>query len=480
MGCAGCHPEGRDDGHVWHESRSRAGRAATESSFLASQSWRRNDPGRQARVPAADADARRAGERARALRLARAEPRPCWTASRKASVSTAGGTRIYPKRRWRARARIALVPFLRQGPGAAAAPERELTAEEKKGKAIFTSEQAQCSRCHAPETELHRPRRVPVLPSSPPLPGFEDEEDREFKTPSLLFVGGTPPYFHDGRAPRSRRSSPKTAIAWGKPATSPPLTRRARGLPGDAMRRAPRRLARSPRRRGARGAYQPLRAVEAAPPAPRSASAGFPGCQRRRGVRQARSPDLGVRVAHRRRRPRPRRRTGAGRRSSRPSSTTVAPGLRMVAHPPRASPASSGPWAHGCGSPARRPRGPRRHALRDRVGPLGRRDEGEGDVHPRREPRALPDGNRPLLPAAHPPDGRLRHGHVPGRARERAPPPHRPMAGTTATRPRPCSPSPGSSSTCPGPSARSTRPSPTAEPEASGTRPWERGCRRWG
>ena len=40
-----------------------------------------------------------------------------------------------------------------------------------------------------------------VLRATPTLPGFVEEEDRNFKTPSLLFVAGTPPYFHDGSAP---------------------------------------------------------------------------------------------------------------------------------------------------------------------------------------------------------------------------------------------------------------------------------------
>ena len=31
-----------------------------------------------------------------------------------------------------------------------------------------------------------------------PPAGFEEEEDGKFKTPSLLFVAGTPPYYHDG------------------------------------------------------------------------------------------------------------------------------------------------------------------------------------------------------------------------------------------------------------------------------------------
>jgi cytochrome c peroxidase len=35
----------------------------------------------------------------------------------------------------------------------------------------------------------------------PPPPGFEEEEDGAFKAPSLFFVAGTAPYYHDGSAP---------------------------------------------------------------------------------------------------------------------------------------------------------------------------------------------------------------------------------------------------------------------------------------
>jgi cytochrome c peroxidase len=31
--------------------------------------------------------------------------------------------------------------------------------------------------------------------------GFDEEEEAGFKTPSLRFIGGRAPYFHDGRAP---------------------------------------------------------------------------------------------------------------------------------------------------------------------------------------------------------------------------------------------------------------------------------------
>ena len=42
--------------------------------------------------------------------------------------------------------------------------------------------------------------QVGSLGDPPSRQGFADEDDRLFKTPSLLYVGGTPPYYHDGHA----------------------------------------------------------------------------------------------------------------------------------------------------------------------------------------------------------------------------------------------------------------------------------------
>ncbi len=94
----------------------------------------------------------------------------------------------------------ALAPFLRRGLVPPPRPERELTPEERKGKEIFESSATRCAQCHVPATEL-TDRTAYSLGHVEPPAGFEDEEDQRFKTPSLLFVGGTAPYFHDGRAP---------------------------------------------------------------------------------------------------------------------------------------------------------------------------------------------------------------------------------------------------------------------------------------
>jgi len=94
----------------------------------------------------------------------------------------------------------ALAEFLRKGLAPPPKRERPLDDKEQAGKAIFESEAAACATCHPSTTDFTNRIATPMR-KSPPLPGFEDEDDDKFKTPSLLFVSGTPPYLHDGSAP---------------------------------------------------------------------------------------------------------------------------------------------------------------------------------------------------------------------------------------------------------------------------------------
>jgi len=108
-----------------------------------------------------------------------------------------------------------LVKFLREGLVPPARPRRELTEEEQRGKTIFESATAQCSRCHVPSTEFTDRMPIPLGPS-PLLPGFAKEENAAFKTPSLLYVAGTAPYFHDGRYDSLSALVEKNADRMGK------------------------------------------------------------------------------------------------------------------------------------------------------------------------------------------------------------------------------------------------------------------------
>ena len=48
-----------------------------------------------------------------------------------------------------------------------------------------------------PATE-YTDRTAYPLPALPPLRGFHEDPKNDFKTPSLLYISGTAPYFHDG------------------------------------------------------------------------------------------------------------------------------------------------------------------------------------------------------------------------------------------------------------------------------------------
>ena len=77
--------------------------------------------------------------------------------------------------------------------------EHPETPEEQRGHEIFTSDAAKCARCHVPQTEYTDRTAYPLGKRAQPA-DFDDEPRREMKTPSLLFVGGRAPYFHDGSA----------------------------------------------------------------------------------------------------------------------------------------------------------------------------------------------------------------------------------------------------------------------------------------
>ena len=70
---------------------------------------------------------------------------------------------------------------------------RSLTAEEIHGRDVFQSGDAQCSSCHAPSSGFtdHDTHDVKSATAS--------DKDRSFLVPSLAGVGGSAPYFHDGR-----------------------------------------------------------------------------------------------------------------------------------------------------------------------------------------------------------------------------------------------------------------------------------------
>jgi hypothetical protein len=200
VSCAGCHPEGRDDGHVWHETTFAVQRLEEATNFLGDAD---EAPRAQtARVGYARQTPMLAG------RVAAAGPYGWHAESADLQARLMGGFRLHrwgPLDRYHtdgelsARARF-LQPFLRHG---LVPPPREAhvaSPEEVRGKEIFESKEAQCARCHVPATEYTDRAAYPFSPRVAAPLGFEEEKDGQYKTPSLFSVGGTAPYFHDGRA----------------------------------------------------------------------------------------------------------------------------------------------------------------------------------------------------------------------------------------------------------------------------------------
>ncbi|WP_438014262.1 hypothetical protein WMF18_25495 [Sorangium sp. So ce315] len=192
LGCAGCHPDGRDDGHVWHEVS-----GGDFANFFGSADNRpmeglaggvpRQTPMLAGRVSAEGPYGWNAQSESLADRILEGFGLHRW------GLGAARDDDL------RLRA-THLASFLREGLAPPPRENRPLTAEEKHGFALFTSETAQCSRCHVPETEYTDRMGYP-MPGFVELPGFyREKKGTVYKTPSLRFIAGTAPYYHDGSA----------------------------------------------------------------------------------------------------------------------------------------------------------------------------------------------------------------------------------------------------------------------------------------
>jgi DNA-binding beta-propeller fold protein YncE len=157
--CASCHPDGRDDSLTWatpngpRRSIMLSGRVADTAPF----SWSGSEHTLQQHLTV--------------------------TFSRLKGV---GGLKSLELD-----ALVAYVEALPTPPPPASA-QGELAAKVARGHAIFTSEAAGCSGCHAggiaTDNEHHDVQSKGTFDNAP-----------TFNTPSLKFVGGGGPYFHDGR-----------------------------------------------------------------------------------------------------------------------------------------------------------------------------------------------------------------------------------------------------------------------------------------
>jgi mono/diheme cytochrome c family protein len=196
LACAGCHPDGRDDGQVWHEA-----------TFTTADGEHANFVGHADSVPK---EAQKKGFPRRtpllAGRLASKGPYG-WHGENADIVGRLragfglhrwGGIPKHEDQNLTARA-LYLTAFVRTGLREPPRAPREPSAQEREGKAIFTSERAQCNTCHNLDQGTSDRVSYP-LPMLTVQPGFDREENKQFKTPSLLNLAGRAPYFHDGSA----------------------------------------------------------------------------------------------------------------------------------------------------------------------------------------------------------------------------------------------------------------------------------------
>ncbi len=199
--CNACHPEGRDDGHVWHEDEEQSDKGAV----------------RQVRLHAYALE--------RTPEAAKGVPRQTpMLAGRVSAAGPYGWKGSSPSLRHRAMIGFtmhrwfagwgsdavktlargdALVAFARSGLREPPRDPRPLTEQELRGQRLFADPSVGCATCHDPKTE-HTNRGVYDLG---PLPRDRRKFDPEladhpgFKVPSLKHVGGTAPYYHDGSVP---------------------------------------------------------------------------------------------------------------------------------------------------------------------------------------------------------------------------------------------------------------------------------------
>ncbi len=189
MGCAGCHPDGRDDGHVWREITLEEG----AKRFLGGDE-----------ILGAPKEVRGVPRRTPMLvgRVFPVGPYGWRGESETLEKRIQSGTQLH------AGANPPTVPdyyvnalgvFLRKGLAKPPARTASLTPEEQKGKTVFEDQKTQCTVCHEPTRYFsnYLPMKIGPLAT---VAGFAEEPDALFKTPSLLYVGQHGSLLHDGSA----------------------------------------------------------------------------------------------------------------------------------------------------------------------------------------------------------------------------------------------------------------------------------------
>jgi cytochrome c peroxidase len=190
--CAGCHPDGRDDGHVWRElprkndyeiAHFRAGPSLAIGLEPGPYGVARQTPMLAGRVTALGPYGWH-GESATLVDRIKAG----FQLHRVDRVDTDGAT-------LRMRAEP-LAEFLRTGLVPPPREARELDAQEQKGKSVFESPKTRCLTCHTKGEFTDR--STTPLRGFKVLPYFDEDPRHDYKVPSLFYVGSTAPYYHDG------------------------------------------------------------------------------------------------------------------------------------------------------------------------------------------------------------------------------------------------------------------------------------------
>lgn len=191
MGCAGCHPEGRDDGHVWREIGMEG---SSDKRFLGGDE-----------IFGPPKGVRGVPRRTPMLvgRLFPVGPYGWRAESETLEKRIQAGTQLHagasPPFEIPQYYINALGVFLRKGLVKPPARTAALTAQELRGKTVFEDQKTQCSVCHEP-TRYFSNYLAMKLDPLPTLAGFAPEEGANFKTPSLLYVGQHGSLLHDGSA----------------------------------------------------------------------------------------------------------------------------------------------------------------------------------------------------------------------------------------------------------------------------------------
>ncbi|MFZ5890739.1 MAG: hypothetical protein ACOY0T_06775 [Myxococcota bacterium] len=211
LGCAGCHPEGRDDGYVWHEA-----------TFTTEDGETTNFVGSAENIPS-EAHARGYARRTPMLAgRVMAEGPFGWHSESPNIVDRE--VKGFGLHRWggvperagdlvEMRAKV-LADFLRRG---LVPPTREPAANVQaveRGRKLFESGDLGCASCHVPD-KGYTTREAFALAALPTPHGFDPDPNARFKIPALTFLSQRAPYFHDGSAASLRELVEHNGVRMG-------------------------------------------------------------------------------------------------------------------------------------------------------------------------------------------------------------------------------------------------------------------------